>query len=445
MTGTVYGDRPETILRKTPKNSAKAVNHVLLGTRLEVDTSKTETGWLWVDTLGKGASGWVNEDHVRDDPGLKVFYVDVGQGDGCIVESPQGIMLIDGGPNKNFYKFLRYRYRHLLRKGETIHINSVVVSHPDADHFAGLTHVLNDPQFSFGTIFHNGIIRFDRKKPGGKPFDLGTLSTKTIDGEARKVLTDSFSTLAQIQVLDQSQLQFTFRKFWEAAVAAKQQGRLDGARRVTVRDTTLPGYSGSQNNTMKVEVLAPVPTSDSGAVQYVGFPSPEEPNASPTSSHTRNGHSVVLKLTYGEHTFLLGGDLNIPAEEHLLAHYKKKDENPFRVDVAKACHHGSSDFLVDYLKKVRPMVNVVSSGDNKSFDHPTADSLGASARHTRGDYPLLFSTELARAYGSKRIHYGLINARSNGNVLTMAQMKEQHNKADVWDSFSVPWHGKFSD
>ena len=41
------------------------------------------------------------------------------------------------------------------------------------------------------------------------------------------------------------------------------------------------------------------------------------------------------------------------------------------------------------------------------------------------------------------IHFGLINARSNGTVLTMAQMKEQHKKADVWDSFTVPWKGKF--
>jgi len=90
-----------------------------------------------------------------------------------------------------------------------------------------------------------------------------------------------------------------------------------------------------------------------------------------------------------------------------------------------------------------PQVNVFSSGDNKSFDHPMADAVGAIARHARGSHPLLFSTELARAVSSKNTHYGLINMRSNGKVLTMAQMKEQHNKADVWDSFTVPWPGKF--
>jgi hypothetical protein len=199
-----------------------------------------------------------------------------------------------------------------------------------------------------------------------------------------------------------------------------------------------------------------VPTKKTGAVEFVTFPDAEnvvlrriDPNdvdeiPEPSSSHTRNGHSIVLKLHYGDHSFLFGGDLNIPAQLHLLSHFE--GTNPFNCDVAKACHHGSSDFHVEFLKRVEPHANVVSSGDNKSFDHPVADAVGAVCRHTRGDHPLFFSTELARATSGENIHYGLINARSNGKILAMAQMKEQHtNKADVWDSFTVPWHGRFHD
>ena len=36
-----------------------------------------------------------------------------------------------------------------------------------------------------------------------------------------------------------------------------------------------------------------------------------------------------------------------------------------------------------------------------------------------------------------------VNLRSNGQVITMAQMKEQHGGADVWDSYTVPWAGQF--
>ena len=433
---TFYAARPETVLREAPRASARAVNHVLMGTRLE--EAETDGAWVRVNTLGRGRSGWVHATDLRDRSILKVFFVDVGQGDGAIVESPTGSLLIDGGPSRGFHAFLRHRYRYLFRRGETVHFDALVVSHPDSDHFHGLTRVLRDRDFTFGTIFHNGIIRF---RSAAREFDLGHTRTST---NGPPILRETFSTLTQARrLVDGGELMTQFRNFWRAALDAHAQGRLRGARRITQRDGELPGFSRDDEDELRIEVLGPVPTRQSGRVEYTTFPDPHDhPSQSPSSSHTRNGHSVVLKLVFGRHSFLFGGDLNIPAEHHLMSHYG--DENPFRVDVAKACHHGSSDFSVSYLKQVRPRVNVVSSGDNKSFDHPTADAVGASARHARGDHPLLFSTELARAVsGQGEIHYGLINARSNGRQLVMAQMKEQRRRADVWDSFTVPWRGRF--
>lgn len=440
----VYGDKPETVIYKGAKRSSIKVNHVLLGSILEV---RDEDGdWLLVDALGKGKSGWVHKDDVRDTPVLKTFFVDVGQGDGAIVESPEGVMLVDGGPNSNFYKFLKYRYRRFLNSGQQVEIKALVVSHPDYDHYNGLTAILKDSRFSIGHIYHNGIIRYDGDNmPIDRSFDLGITKQRTISGKPKTTLTETFSTLSQIQqLIDQGHLMSSFKKFWQAALDAKQSGRLTGAKRITNRDEFLPGYTEDGEDRLQAAVLGPVPTKASGVVEYVTFPDAEDiakPNPSASSSHTRNGHSIVLKLKFGKHTLLLGGDLNIPAQQHLMAYYGA--ENPFRVDVAKACHHGSSDFHVDFLKLARPHVNVFSSGDNKTFDHPMADAVGAIGRHTRGSHPLLFSTELARAVTSKGTHFGLINLRSNGKVLAMAQMKESHTKADIWDSFTVPWKGKF--
>ena len=439
MTDVVYGNKPETVLRSDHRNSASKTNHVLLGTWLEVKDRHGD--WLKVITAGRGPGGWVHKDDVKDTPCLKVFIVDVGQGDGAIIESPSGNLLIDGGPSKKFHSFLRSLYWPTIKTGKKIHFDAVVMSHPDMDHFRGLTATLEDPDFSFGRIFHNGIIRYDKSKPGHPDFDLGRLKT---DANGQKLLTETFSTLAQAQTLVESgKLMATFRDFWKAAAKAKVEGRLQGANRITNRDGFLPGFKSIGPDKLHIEVLGPVPTSSSGNFEFVTFPDPHKhPGTTPSSSHTRNGHSVVLKLTFGNHTFLFGGDLNIPAQDHLIKSHG--DPNPFRVDVAKACHHGSSDFKVDFLKKVNPQVNVFSSGDNKSFDHPMADAVGAIGRYTRGKIPLLFSTELARAENKSGTHYGLINARSNGNTLVMAQMKEQHkNKADIWDSFDVPWLGKF--
>lgn len=438
MSDVVYGNRPETVLRATPKASGRERNHVLLGTWLKVQS--TQGNWLEVETAGRGPGGWVHKSDVRETPALKVFFVDVGQGDGAIIESPTGNLLIDGGPNRNFHSFLRHLYGPTIASGKKIHFDAVIMSHPDFDHFNGLTRVLQDDDFTFGTIYHNGIIRYDDDTAAGSPFDLGTLK----QSNGRTVLSETFDTLAQATALVAGgSLMASFAGFWEAAEAARAAGRLTGARRLTSREDGLPGFRSEGEGKLRIEVLGPVPTSPSGRVEYVTFADPHgHPSTTPSSSHTRNGHSIVLRLAFGDHSFLFGGDLNIPAEKHLLAAHDAA--NPFRVDVAKACHHGSSDFTIDYLKEVRPRVNVFSSGDNKSFDHPMADALGAAGRHARGDHPLLFSTEIARAQTSHGIHYGLINARSNGKTLVMAQMKEQHSrKADVWDSYTVPWHGAF--
>lgn len=440
----VYGDKPETILRSSAKKSAGKTNHVLMGSILEI--VDIDGDWFKVDSLGKGKPGWVHKHDVRIDPVLKIFFVDVGQGDGAIVESPEGIMLVDGGPNANFFKFMKRRYKRILSAGEQVEIKAMVVSHPDYDHFNGLTAILKDSRFKVGQIYHNGIIRFDEDNlPAGTNFDLGKLSRKTVDGKRKWVLTETFDNLSQIEdLISAGHLMSSFRKFWQAALDAKAAGRLGGAKRLTNRNKTLPGHSQDDDNKLFVSVLGPVPTKQSGSVEFLAFPDAHNiARADPamSSSHTRNGHSVVLKLRYGKHSILLGGDLNIPAQQHLMKYYG--DDNPFRVDVAKACHHGSSDFHVNFLKKTLPQANVFSSGDNKSFDHPMADAVGAIGRHTRGTHPLLFSTELARAVSSTKTHYGLINLRSNGETLVMAQMKEQHNKADIWDSFTIPWPGKF--
>jgi hypothetical protein len=69
----------------------------------------------------------------------------------------------------------------------------------------------------------------------------------------------------------------------------------------------------------------------------------------------------------------------------------------FNADIAKACHHGSSDFTTRFLDWISPIVTVVSSGDDEPHGHPRADTLGTLGKHSRGLRPLIFSTELARS------------------------------------------------
>jgi hypothetical protein len=109
------------------------------------------------------------------------------------------------------------------------------------------------------------------------------------------------------------------------------------------------------------------------------------------------------------------------------------------VDIAKSCHHGSSDFTVEFMSLVSPWASVISSGDNESFSHPRADAIGCAGKYARGARPLVFSTELARSTDLKKgkILFGMINCRCNGKDIYMSQMKEAGADSDLWDSYQV--------
>ena len=367
-----YAAQPET--RVYPQaEGGRTINKILLGTWTGV---VQDDGGERVRVVTAGPNGWIRRSDLRDSPGLKIFFVDVGQGDGMLVEAPGRRMLIDGGPNTNLRRYLRgYQYSYLLDDDEPVHINTVLVSHFDADHYNGLTTLINDEDFTFGAVYHNGIARFHNRlsnRPPGHNTDLGVMSND--------VLQTTFNNLNDTRdLLHQGGLQTMFRRFLEAVVNAHDQGRLGSLRRLTVRDEIVPGYG--YDSDLTIEVLGPVPRLATGRIDWPWFSD---------SSHTRNGHSLVLKLSYSEDdslgkSFLLGGDLNTEAEQHLMRYYGQ--ENPFQVDVAKSCHHGSADFTVDFMRRLLPYATVISSGDNESHAHPRAEAIGCAGKYSRGVRP----------------------------------------------------------
>ena len=70
--------------------------------------------------------------------GLKVAFLDVGQGDAIFVEAPNGNqILIDGGPNKSVLRELSKQMPFYDRS-----IDAVILTHPHLDHYAGFNEVL---------------------------------------------------------------------------------------------------------------------------------------------------------------------------------------------------------------------------------------------------------------------------------------------------------------
>lgn len=82
-----------------------------------------------------------------------------------------------------------------------------------------------------------------------------------------------------------------------------------------------------------------------------------------------NDSSIVLRLTYGNNSFLFTGDATSNVEKQIL----KKNINS---DVLKLGHHGSQySSTNDFLDAVKPRYAVISVGKNNSYGHPNNETL----------------------------------------------------------------------
>lgn len=84
-----------------------------------------------------------------------------------------------------------------------------------------------------------------------------------------------------------------------------------------------------------------------------------------------NDYSIVLRLDYGQNSFLFTGDAEQVSEKEILA-----SSDNLKVDVLKVGHHGStSSTTQEFLKKVDPKYAVVSVGKGNTYGHPSATTL----------------------------------------------------------------------
>ncbi len=97
---------------------------------------------------------WHYQDAFRKD--LQVTFIDVGHGDSILIEFPKGkTMLIDGGglPDNRF-DIGKHVIAPFLWKKKIRRIDTLVLTHPDPDHFNGLNFIAS--HFRIGQFWDNG-------------------------------------------------------------------------------------------------------------------------------------------------------------------------------------------------------------------------------------------------------------------------------------------------
>ncbi|HRB26902.1 MAG TPA: hypothetical protein PLH81_00005 [Niabella sp.] len=394
----------------------KPINKLLLGTYVKIVQQDSD----WYKVVSAGPDGWMHANSLSDNMGLKIFFLDVGQGDGVLMEIGKYKILIDAGPNNCMHNYLtKWQYKYLIAAKTKIHIDYLIVSHFDTDHYKGFIPILNNPQFSFGTIVHAGILKFANT---GNPYNTSVGNTVKKEGDTflSQVFDDILSNPGTVP------FNRDISSFVKALTNAKEEGRLNKVKRYEQGDTLIK--ENIEGQPFEIRVLAPILEKVSNKKMYRFWTD---------EGKTINGNSLVLKVNFGNKTALLGGDLNSNSQEYLMGKYGA--QNPFEVDVAKSCHHGSSDFSEDFMAKVNAFATVISSGDNEGYGHPRADAIGCAGKYSKSKRPLVYSTELARSTDLKnnKILFGMINLRCNGSDIFMSQMKEKKTGADIWDSYEV--------
>jgi competence protein ComEC len=84
-----------------------------------------------------------------------------------------------------------------------------------------------------------------------------------------------------------------------------------------------------------------------------------------------NDYSVVIRIDYGESSFLMTGDAEKKSEEEILKKYGAADLD---CDILKAGHHGSRTSSSEaLLKLVTPEVVLISCGEGNKYGHPHSE------------------------------------------------------------------------
>ncbi len=217
---------------------------------------------------------------------LEVTFLDVGQGDAILIETPkEQNILIDGGEGQQIIKRLGEELAWWDKK-----IDLMILTHPHSDHVGGLVDVLK--RYTVSKVLYTGATH------------------------------SSPDYIAWLEAIKEKNISLKI-----------------------------------VNHPQKIQL---------GENLFLEIIFPKEQNDIDERTNLNNS-SIVVKLVYGQNSFLLTGDAEMEVEKKLLA-----NRDGLKADVLKVGHHGSNTSSMDiFLQAVQPSYAVIEVGENNSFGHPS--------------------------------------------------------------------------
>ena len=303
------------------------------------------------------------------DSGSRVTFLDVGQGDGIVVETGQEAYLFDCG-STNRKNIGEYVLKPYLKSRGIRSLRGVFVSHPDEDHMNGVTELLEN-----GADW--GIV-------------VEQLFLPAIAEEKR---TESFATL--LAAAEAAEVPVSYIKCGDEI----RDSQLRLLCLHPEENTTLAD-ANAYSECFYVEVFAKKikqeAIADRKAIADRQAKDASEESAMEGSgengSFAGNGERKDFRMNDGKINILLTGDVEGEGERQLMQELQalqqpqslqesrrlqeQRGQREFRVDILKVAHHGSGYSTgTEFLATASPATAIISCGRNNSYGHPHAETL----------------------------------------------------------------------
>lgn len=274
---------------------------------------------------------------------LNVHFVDVGQGDACIVELPDGKkMIIDGGEKDAKDALLGYIDENITDKdgNKITYFDYAILTHTDSDHCGSLDDVLN--KYPAKNFYRPNV------KCNYKDY---------VDPDASLLTSDCVSkgTAAYKDVI---------------AAASKGKNKFGDEYKVYI-------------NSFELDPIVPDAKPGDDGYYSLSFYGPNS-----NSYKDWNNYSPIMILEYEGIKIALTGDCEKEGEAEFAEKAKAREgkfsvfDDNYSVDVIKAGHHGSrtstGEAFVEAVTTAESRPNtliVISCGLNNKYKHPHAEKL----------------------------------------------------------------------
>lgn len=245
--------------------------------------------------------------------GFEIDYLDVGQGDGSMLRTEEGMVCFVDGGSTDVSGVGTYRILPFLKSKGIRKVDYWILSHLDDDHVNGFYEVLES----------------------GYRVDAVVISAQMPEDEA---MTRLFGTLAQYEVP-------VIEVCGGDSIRLKTKVRIDSAKNGFGDGADAQKYSDAMLYFLSPDVATPV--------------------------YDCNGASLVCLYEDAHVRALWTGDIGKSQEEWLMKRKKLHE-----IDIYKAAHHGSKYSNSEaYLKVLSPKLSIISCGKNNRYGHPDEEAV----------------------------------------------------------------------